>query len=150
MTPLKTLVSAIFRKFGNCFGLFEIRVSKSMLPECVLFSSRYNNQFVCLSLFVCVSLLLSIILVSRFLSIRDSSENCHVLFCHDLFHLCWIRRRYNYCSGRVASWHSFVCLSLYMCVSVLLSIILVFPRFLSIRSKGRTDERMNEPTDSYS
>jgi hypothetical protein len=38
----------------------------------------------------------------------DSSENCRVLFCHDLFHLCWIRRRYNYCFGRVASWHSSV------------------------------------------
>jgi hypothetical protein len=38
----------------------------------------------------------------------DSSENCRVLFCHDLFHLCRIRRRLNYCSGRVASWHSLV------------------------------------------
>ena len=35
-------------------------------------------------------------------------ENCRVLFCHDLFHLCWIRRRYSYCSGRVAFWHSSV------------------------------------------
>jgi hypothetical protein len=37
----------------------------------------------------------------------DSLENCLILICHDLFHLCWIRR-YNYCSGRVTSWHSLV------------------------------------------
>ena len=38
---------------------------------------------------------------------------------------------------------------LYICVSVLLSIILVFPRFLSIRSKGRTNERTAIPNTVY-
>ena len=43
----------------------------------------------------------------------DSLENCLMLICHDLFHLCWIRR-YNYCSGRVTSWHSSVFRYMYL------------------------------------
>ena len=52
----------------------KIRVSKATSPECVLFSSRYIYQFVCLSLYMCVSLLLSIILVLRFLSIQSKGR----------------------------------------------------------------------------
>jgi hypothetical protein len=51
-----------------------MRVSKAMSPEYVLFSSRYIYQFVCLSLYMCVSLLLSIILVFRLLSMRSKGR----------------------------------------------------------------------------
>ena len=52
----------------------KIRVSKATSLKCVLFSSKYMYQFVCLFLFVRVSLLLSIILVFRFLLIRSKGR----------------------------------------------------------------------------